>query len=62
MKVQCRKFSSSTKAWDSLIEEATQFASSVGRERLINMSVSASGGTDLFGMGGHGAIFVWYWE
>ena len=31
MKVQCRKFSSSTKAWDSLIEEATQFASSVGR-------------------------------
>jgi hypothetical protein len=62
MKVQCKMFSSSTKAWDSLIEEATHFASSVGRDRLINMSVSASGGTALVGMGGHGAIFVWYWE
>jgi hypothetical protein len=62
MKVQCKMFSSSTKKWDQLIAEASSFASGVGRERLVNISVSASGGTDLFGLGGQGAIFVWYWE
>jgi hypothetical protein len=61
-KVQCKMFSSSTRKWDALVADATEFASSVGRERLINMSVSASGGTDLFGLGGQGAIFVWYWD
>ena len=62
MKVQCKMFSSSTKRWDDLIAEASSFASGVGRDRLVNISVSASGGTDLFGLGGQGAIFVWYWE
>jgi hypothetical protein len=55
-------FSSSTKKWDALIAEATEFATKVGKDRLINISVSASGGTDLFGLGGQGAIFVWHWE
>jgi hypothetical protein len=59
--VQCRTFSSSTKSWESLIEEAAAFATSVGRDRLINISVSASGGADLFGVGGNGTIFVWHW-
>jgi hypothetical protein len=62
MRVQCKMFSSSMRKWDELIAEATDFASGVGRDRLINISVSASGGTDLFGLGGQGAIFVWYWE
>jgi hypothetical protein len=62
MKVQCKMFSSSTRPWERLIEEATEFASNVGRDRLINISVSAAGGSDLFGVGGQGAIFVWYWE
>lgn len=61
-KVQCKMFSSSTKKWDQLIAEATEFASGVGRERLVNISVSAAGGTDLFGLGGQGAVFVWYWD
>ena len=61
-KVQCKLFSSSTKKWDLLIAEATEFATGVGPERLVNISVSASGGTDLFGLGGQGAIFVWYWD
>jgi len=55
-------FSSSTKKWDALIVEATEFATKIGKDRLINISVSASGGTDLFGLGGQGAIFVWHWE
>ena len=49
-KVQCKMFSSSTRKWDELVAEASEFASGVGKERLINMSVSASGGTDLFGI------------
>jgi hypothetical protein len=62
MRVQCRLFQSTTKSWDELIEEATAFATATGRERLINISVSAAGGTDTFGFGAKGAIFVWYWD
>ena len=62
MKVQCRVFESTTKSWDSLVEEAAAFATSKGPERLINIAVSAAGGSDAFGIGARGAIFVWYWE
>ena len=62
MKVQCRLFESTTKSWEELVEDAATFATSKGRDRLINISVSASGGTDTFGLGAKGAIFVWYWE
>jgi hypothetical protein len=61
-KVQCKVFSSSTRKWDELVAEAAEFASGMGKDRLINLSVSASGGTDLFGFGSQGAIFVWYWD
>jgi hypothetical protein len=62
MRVQCKVFTSATKSWDQLVDEASEFATGVGRDRLINMSVSASGGMDLFGFGGQGAIFIWYWD
>jgi hypothetical protein len=62
MKVQCRVFESTTKSWDALVEEASAFATSTGRERLINISVSAAGGSDAFGIGAKGAVFVWYWD
>jgi hypothetical protein len=42
-------FLSSTKSWDTLVQEASDFATNIGRERLINVSVSSAGGTDLFG-------------
>ena len=61
-KVQCKLFTSSTRRWDELMAEACEFASGLGKDRLINVSVSASGGTDLFGLGAQGAIFVWYWD
>jgi hypothetical protein len=55
MRVQRRLFKSSFKSWDTLCEEATAFATTIGRERLINISVAGESG-------GWGAIFVWYWE
>ena len=56
MQVRHRLFKSSLKSWDALCEEAASFASTLGRERLINISVSQAD------TGGQGVIFVWYWE
>ena len=52
MKVECLMIRSSTRSWQSMCEEAAEFATKVGRERLINISVSA--------VGADGTIFVWY--
>jgi hypothetical protein len=62
MTVQSRQFTSSSKSWEELCTEASAFATQVGRDRLINISVAASGGTDVFGIGGTGVIVVWFWE
>jgi hypothetical protein len=62
MTVQHRIFESSSKSWETLCDEASAFASEIGRERLINISVAAAGGTDVLGLGGEGVIVVWYWE
>lgn len=62
MTARHRIFESNTKSWDHLCQEATAFATEVGRERLINISVAASGGTNMLGSGGNGVVVVWYWE
>lgn len=49
-------------SWEALCAEASAFATEVERERLINISVAASGGTDVLGIGGTGVIVVWFWE
>ena len=54
MNARHRVFESTFKSWDDLCEEAGQFASEVGREKLINISVAYSHST--------GVIVVWYWE
>ena len=56
MKVRHKLFESTFKSWESLCDEAAAFASTVGRDRLINISVSQAD------TGGKGVIFVWYWE
>jgi hypothetical protein len=61
MEVKCETFGSSTKSWDALVAEAGRFATDVGKDRLISISVSEGGGTDLLGYGSRGMIFVWYW-
>ncbi|HXG55631.1 MAG TPA: hypothetical protein VNJ03_09665 [Vicinamibacterales bacterium] len=62
MTVRHRIFESSTKSWEDLCKEVEEFASTLGQERLINISVAASGGTNLLGQGVKGMIVVWYWE
>jgi hypothetical protein len=62
MTVKCQTFTSAMKSWETLAAEAATFATQVGKDRLINISVSASGGTNLIGFGGEGVIFVWYWD
>ena len=62
MKVHHRIFESSTQSWEVLAEEAQEFATSVGPERLINISLAASGGTEWLGSGGNGVLIVWYWK
>jgi len=46
---------------EKLCGEASAFASEVERENLINISVAASGGTDVLGLGGTVLIVVWFW-
>jgi hypothetical protein len=41
-----------------MCEEAAETATKIGRERLINISVSASGEN----IGSDGVIFIWYWD
>ena len=62
MTARHRIFESRSKSWQDLCDEATAFATEIGKERLINISVAASGGTDMFGHGGRGVIAVWFWE
>lgn len=56
MQVRHKLFKSALKSWDTLCDEAARFATEVGRERLINISVSHAD------VGGQAVIFVWYWE
>ena len=53
MRVRFEVFKSSFKTWKDLAEEASDYASNIGRERLINITVSADSG--------QGVIMVWYW-
>ena len=62
MRVQHRIFESATQSWEDLCDEAAEFATEVGRDRLINLSVAASGGSAGLGFAGRGVIVVWYWE
>ena len=54
MQVKFQVFKSLTKSWADLCGEAAAFASEKGKERLINVSVSADSG--------QGTIVVWYWD
>ena len=54
MKVQTKVFRSSFSSWAKLFEEAAEFASEIGRDRLIAISHS--------GDHGEGIVVVWYWE
>jgi hypothetical protein len=61
MRVVSQVFESGMQSWESLCEEAAQFATEVGKDRLINISVAAAGG-NVFGSYSSGVIVVWYWD
>jgi hypothetical protein len=61
MTVHSKVFQSGKLSWEELCDQAATFASKVGRENLINMSVAATGGGAMTGLGAHGVIVVWYW-
>ena len=48
--VRYKTFSGTFASWEKLFSEAAEFASEIGRERLINISQSED------------AVTVWYWE
>ena len=56
MQVRHKLFEAHFKSWEKLCEEAAAFATTIGKDRLINISVSQAD------TGGKGVIFVWYWE
>ena len=61
MEVQSRVFQSATIPWEELCAQAAEFATSIGRDNLINISVTAAGGADVLGIGARGVIVVWFW-
>lgn len=54
MRVQFRIFRSGFGSWSSLFEQAAEFATALGPERVISISHSADKCD--------GVVTVWYWE
>jgi hypothetical protein len=54
MRVAYEQFRGTFASWDSLFQEAADFATAIGRERLISISHSADHSD--------GVVTVWYWE
>ena len=49
-----RMFKSYTKSWDTLFNEASNFANAMGRDRVINITHSCDQS--------EGVVVVWYWD
>lgn len=62
MTLKAKVFESSMKSWESLCGEVSEFASGIGPERLVNVSMAASGGGEWALVGSLGTIIVWYSE
>ena len=54
MRVQFRAFRGLLKSWQNLFQEAADFATELGPERLISISHSEDAN--------EGVVTVWYWE
>ena len=52
--VKFRMFRGVFSSWDQLFKEASDFASSIGQERVISISHSADHSD--------GVVVVWYWS
>ena len=56
MKVHFKRFTAQFQSWDDMMIEVSEFASNVGRDRLINISCSEFGQ-----YASTATIIVWYW-
>lgn len=54
MQVRYKFFKSAFKSWDAMHEEVAEFATKIGKERLISISHSEDHN--------EGVITVWYWS
>jgi hypothetical protein len=54
MEVKYEVFRGTFSTWSSLFKQASKFATSLGRDRLINISHSCDNSD--------GVVTVWYWE
>jgi len=61
-RLRAQVFQSTSKSWEAMCEDVAEFADGIGPERLVNVSMAAAGGQDLFGAGASGVIVVWYWD
>ena len=62
MKLHSKIFASASMSWEEMCEEVSEFASTISKEQLVNISMAAAGGVDLGGAGARGTIIVWYWQ
>ena len=53
MRVQFKVFRGMTKSWNDLFQQAADFATSIGPDRVINISHSEDRN--------EGVVTVWYW-
>lgn len=49
-----RMFKSSVKTWQTMFNEASDFASTIGEQRVISISHSCDNGSAV--------VVVWYWD
>jgi hypothetical protein len=53
MRVRFKLFQSSIKSWQNLFREAADFATEIGRDKVISISHSADNS--------QGVVTIWYW-
>ena len=53
MTLQFEVFRATLSTWNRLFEDASKFATGIGKERLVTITASADGG--------NGIVAVWYW-
>jgi hypothetical protein len=58
MRVRYEVFQSSIESWQSLFNQAAEFATQVGPDRLIGISQSEGRGD----WHANGVVTVWYWD
>lgn len=62
MTIQSHVFQSESMSWEDMSAEAAEFATKIGRDNLISISIAAAGGSAFAGYGATGIIIVWYWD